>query len=164
VSKKRFAEGFNDLFGEMLEEDAQKKETKSKEKKKKRSSSRKAKRAPSKNFTQRFDALFEQTLFDKVYEKVEEVKDETEEEATSASDSPPPKGIDLLIRKTLQNSQVEVENPVDQKRVTFTFDKALLEKLKSIAKMEKKYLKDLIRKAVAEFIEEYEDQPTKSQD
>lgn len=63
-------------------------------------------------------------------------------------------GLDLLIRNTTQDTQ---EYPgVNQHRIAFVFDKSLLGKLKAIARLEKKYFRDLVSDLLKVFVENYE--------
>ncbi len=64
-------------------------------------------------------------------------------------------GLDLLIRQTSEETFVEYQS--ENKRVTFVFDKKKLERLKTIAKSKKLFLKDIIGDVVSKFIDEYED-------
>lgn len=106
-----------------------------------------------------FTELFKEKVTEKIVEKVEENRDREEK----AGAGKPLAGLDALIRKTLDKSTVEVSKPArGQRRVTFVVDEALLEKLRAIAQMEKKYLRELVSGAVQEFIENYESESGKS--
>jgi hypothetical protein len=48
------------------------------------------------------------------------------------------------------------DRSLNTKRLTVTFDKKKLEKLKKIARLEKSYLKDILGEIVAEYIKKYE--------
>ncbi len=62
-------------------------------------------------------------------------------------------GIDLLIKGTLKGSKRIVENVAPQKkRVTFIIDKEKLAKIKSIAKSEKAYIKDIFDRVVSDYL------------
>ena len=62
-------------------------------------------------------------------------------------------GIDLLIKGTLEGSKRIVEQVAPQKkRVTFIIDKEKLSKIKSIAKSEKAYIKDVFDQIVSEYL------------
>ena len=62
-------------------------------------------------------------------------------------------GIDLLIKGTLEDSKRIVEQVAPQKkRVTFIIDKEKLSKIKSIAKSEKAYIKDVFDQIVSEYL------------
>ncbi len=69
----------------------------------------------------------------------------------------PYSGLDLLIRRTVESSPMEVvTDSTNTKRLTVTFERKKLEKLKKIARMEKAYLKDILSDIVADFIKNYE--------
>lgn len=65
-------------------------------------------------------------------------------------------GLDLLIRKTI-DSDAGPDTTLSTKRVTITFERTKLEKLKTISRIEKIYLKDIINELVDEYIHQYED-------
>ncbi|HMQ62048.1 MAG TPA: hypothetical protein PKE06_15345 [Flavilitoribacter sp.] len=79
--------------------------------------------------------------------------------ADPAPKTPRPKrprsSLDMLIRSTLEPASVDVKDP-NTRRVTFAFDPSKLEKLRTIARLEKAMLKDIIDDIVAEFIQDYE--------
>jgi hypothetical protein len=51
---------------------------------------------------------------------------------------------------------MQIESTSNKKRVSFVFDKEKLKKLKTIAKVKKSYLKDVIDEVVAEYLAKYE--------
>ena len=92
-------------------------------------------------------------LRDKLTEKLVE---KAEENSTAKPGSPRLSGLDALIRRTIEKGKIEVNSPPrGQRRVTFVVDEELLEKLRSIARMEKKYLRELVDDAVRDFIQTY---------
>lgn len=68
----------------------------------------------------------------------------------------PGTGLDMLIRRTVERGEIEEEKSTGTKRLTVVFDKKKLKKLKSIARMEKAYLKDILGEIVGEYINKYE--------
>jgi len=159
VSKKRFTDGLESLFGfseggELPEESPLLEET---EVKVKVVSKPKAKRKrSSKNFTSDLDSLFEDSL----QETIEETRTEYREKVSKKSSKKrkqrrPVSGLDALIRRTLEGSEAEVSYD-KRKRVTFVFEKSKVEKLKRIAKAEKVYLKDILGDLVKEYLSQYE--------
>ena len=82
--------------------------------------------------------------------------EEMAQESTDTSNKSSGKGIDALIRKTRKGEKIEVDLPAAQKRITFVMKKAYIQKLKSIARSENQYLKDVIGEIVSEFIRDYE--------
>jgi hypothetical protein len=154
LSKKRFKEGLESLFGDTDTGGTFQRENallKSGEERKKQE----GKKSDRKRSIGAFTELFKEKVTEKIIEKVEESREKEEKK--------PLAGLDALIRKTLDKSTVEVSKPArGQRRVTFVVDEALLEKLRAIAQMEKKYLRELVSGAVQEFIENYESESGKS--
>lgn len=67
-------------------------------------------------------------------------------------------GLDMLIRRTVEKGAIEEDIKTGTKRLTVSFDKEKLSKLKKIARIEKAYLKDILGEIVAEYIKRYEAQ------
>ena len=67
-------------------------------------------------------------------------------------------GLDALIRQTIDIQALEKEEQSGIKRLTVAVDRSKLEKLKTIARMENAYLKDLLVGLIDEYIEEYKQQ------
>lgn len=170
MSKKKFTDGLESLFGsttiedKTLQEDSvlivetKEQPTETLKKKKKKKSG--ARRSSGKNFTSDLDSLFSGAMS----VRVEEGPKKSRSKSDSKAKAPKPvrvrtlNGLDALIRRTVEAGQTEVqaELPVTRKRVTFIFDKEKLHRLKRIAKHEKLYLKDIIGDVVSKWIEEYE--------
>ena len=158
MSKKKFTDGLESLFGETTEATESFQEENPLLAKKKKRKSNSGRSLSGKNFTADLDCLFEDALTETIAEKVNKIaKNTTQEKNIRAKKriNRPLGGLDALIRKTSDMEEVKINTP-NKKRVTFTFDKTKLQKLKSIAKKEKQFLKDIIGGVVAEFIEEYE--------
>lgn len=66
-----------------------------------------------------------------------------------------PTGLDALIRDTLDASEMVV-TAGKTKRVTFFFNERKIELLKSIAKSENVYMREIISRIVAEYLARYE--------
>lgn len=157
MSKKKFTDGLDSIFGGSVEETLpegspllvkteKKVEPKRKERSKKRS---------SKNFTSDLDSLFEDVLTETLEDKAKKIiKDKAKVSPKRRERTDALFGLDALIRRTVETSLEGHENL--KKRVTFIFEKSKLKKLKKIAKEEKAYLKDIIGQVMAEYIEEYE--------
>ena len=156
MSKKKFTDGLESLFGEAKEDSLQEDSpflttTVVIEKKKKKSAKR-----SGKSFASDLESLFSNAVTEAI-EKTSE-KEALQQERKSRADrirSRPRGGLDALIRQTITSSRVDIET-TSTKRVTFVFDKRKLVKLKAIAKQEKAYLKDIIGDVVAEYIRHYE--------
>lgn len=121
-------------------------------------------RGSSKDFTSDLDSLLEDALNESV-----ETINKTATEAGGADKSkehPAPtaahrkvlSGLDALIRQTIQVNVEEYKDETNSptKRVTFAVDKAKLEKLKTIARQEGAYLKDIISSLISEYIREHD--------
>ena len=67
----------------------------------------------------------------------------------------PSGGLDLLIRSTIEPT-VTFDTDAHTRRVTLLFDPKKLDKLKTIARLERTYLKDIVDELVLEFIQQYE--------
>jgi len=69
-------------------------------------------------------------------------------------------GLDALIRNTIEPEKVELKgNSI--KQLTLTFDEEKIQKLKKIARTQKKYLRKVINDIVEDYIKEYEQQKGK---
>jgi hypothetical protein len=176
LSKKKFKKGLESLFGDwggdpiddiVLElentEDYQSESEKSKLHAKKDSSKR---ANAGKNFTMDLDSLFQEVVHESIEEQIElknknrnqkiESKPKVKPEKKKRRVVPRSGGIDSLIRSTVEGSIMQIESTSNKRRVSFVFDKEKLEKLKSIAKVKKSYLKDVIDEVVAEYLSKYE--------
>ncbi len=167
MSKKKFNSGLESLFSEGADQDLEQGKVTLLNTKKKRSSESKnaqvktdAAAAPVKSFTSDLDSLFNDVMTEAIEEKVEAIITEKEKPVRKRRirSSKPLSGLDALFRRTVDKSEEEEEVKIERniKRVSFTFHKDRLLKLKSIAKMEKSYLKDIISEVVSEYIDEYE--------
>ncbi len=74
--------------------------------------------------------------------------------ASPASDQPGFSGIDSLIRATVDIGAIE-HDEAGKKRISFTVDRTKLDKLKTIARLEKSFLKDVLSKLIDEHIQKY---------
>ncbi|MFK8007792.1 MAG: hypothetical protein AB8H03_15545 [Saprospiraceae bacterium] len=184
MSKKKFKKGLESLFGDwggepiedvVLElentEDYQSEPEKPKPHAKKDSSKR---ANAGKNFTMDLDSLFQEVVQESIEEqfelKKEKAKDKKKNKNKKTESKPKSKpekkkrrviprsgGIDSLIRSTVEGSIMQIESTSNKKRVSFVFDKEKLKKLKSIAKVKKSYLKDVIDEVVAEYLAKHKE-------
>lgn len=183
MSKKKFKKGLESLFGDwggdpiddvVLElentEDYQSEPEKPKPHTKKGSSKR---ANAGKNFTMDLDLLFQEVMHESIEEqfelKKEKEKDKKKKKKNQKTESklkaenkkrrviPRSGGIDSLIRSTVEGSIMQIESTSNKKRVSFVFDKEKLKKLKSIAKVKKAYLKDVIDEVVAEYLSKHDE-------
>ena len=155
MSKKRFTDGLESLFGapESPEEQRVLIVEKHEERADKAASKKKKSRSSRKNFTSDLDSLF-----------AEATAPPREEAAPPSSSRRPvrpkpnkvmaPTGLDALIRRTVEE---RFENTApDRKRLTLTLDRNKVTKLKRIARHEKSYLRDIVGELVADYIKKYE--------
>lgn len=121
-----------------------------------------SKSSSRKNFTTDLDSLLNEAM----QESFEEQIQERETAANAGKVQPfhqqvrrkPLGGLDMLIRRTVERGSVEEDQLTGTRRLTVSFDKEKLSKLKTIARMEKAYLKDILGDIVEEYIRRYENQ------
>ena len=161
LSKKKFTDGLESLFNTDTKADVGRRGTaflnpsegaEAETVTRKRSASRK-------DFTTDLDTLLEEAL----QESFEEQMAQKQQAGSSQKDAAyqkqhrrPSSGLDMLIRRTVESGDVKEDRLSGTKRLTVTFDKEKIQKLKKIARMEKAYLKDILGDLVAEYIEKYE--------
>lgn len=158
MAKKRFTDGLESLFEEPKEEKSKGKDLLlfPIEKTETVESVPKSKKTTAKTFTEDLQS-FLQEAFEESFEEQDAAKEDSlqEEKRIKKRRRKPLSGLDSLIRKTVEPKSMDLlEKPT--RRLTLTFDHQKLEKLKTIARLEKTYLKDIIDEIVGEFIEEYE--------
>ena len=164
MSKKRFTDGLESIFGDVHEETFDRGLLVEKEKTAAQATSNTVdeKRKPSsrKNFTTDLDSLFDGSLSEVIEEKLREKPGKNLSGKSKSLEHVqrvrrPLSGLDALIRQTLETGTLNYD-PKAKKTVTFTCEKSKLEKLKRIARLEKSYLKDILGYIVVSFIKEYE--------
>lgn len=164
MAKKNFIDGLDSIFGGDKSEDLNiiTKEDDSVKVIKKRK-----KRSSSKDFTADLDSLLQDALQESVAKHAQKKKKslpvaKSNRQAKRGRIKQTLSGLDALIRQTISSSEMDIEdqssNPSlpKKKRVTFSFDREKVDKLKSIARKEKSYIKDIVNKVVSEYIDEYE--------
>jgi len=177
VSKKTLKDGLESLFGmppASVEEETAfmgdkvlptgKKIKKSSQRK---SSDSRRRSGSSKSFTADLESLFQTVVKESVAEEKKKAARKEQralgrpQSDTAESENPrrPMSGLDALIRQTVAPNKEEIKRaavPKEKKRVTFVFDKKKLLKLKTIAKLEKAYLKDIIGGLISEYLDDYD--------
>jgi hypothetical protein len=122
-------------------------------------------RANSKNFTSDLDSLFSEAFTDAVEEKVEKLRRssgiEDPFEDNRRAYKQPLSGLDALIRSTIDTSLAGFDHAA-VKRLTIFFENYKVDKLKSIAKSERSFVKDLVNGVLTEYINNYEKQQAKN--
>ncbi|MCB0584398.1 MAG: hypothetical protein KDD06_03600 [Phaeodactylibacter sp.] len=163
MSKKRFTEGLESLFGDSAEETLQESSpllsrTGKQEVLRKRGEDS-GKRSSAKDFSSDLQAFLEDAFEESVEAQLEQRKTKRTPISGSARvkkrHSKPLSGLDALIRSTVDPGSIRLEQKA-AKRVTLTFDPEKLERLKAIARRKRSYLRDIIDEIVAEYLDEYE--------
>lgn len=149
MAKKKFSDGLDTLFGDSLDNEKNQSSKTSAKKKTKRNSSRKS-------FTGNLELLFQEVLEESVHEKTAELK--ANKSTKSKRKTPVATGLDALIKSTIEGSSFSES---DKKRITFTFDADKVKKLRSIAKLERARIKDIVNELVSEYIDKYDDDNSK---
>lgn len=173
ANKKKFTDGLDILFSDPTENQLPKDSALLSEREqayplsgKNEVATQPIKKTAHKNFTSDLDALFNNALQESISEM------QTQQYSSQAGSrfaanqrmSAVPTGLDAIIRQTLHSSQSvsvkDVANTIDSPagRIVFTFDKKKLDKLKDIARAEQTFVKDIIKRVIAEYIQSYEQQ------
>jgi hypothetical protein len=155
MAKKKFSQGLDDLFKEVNEP------LRSGGAVSEVTVRQPERRLPSvKSFAQDLDAL----LHEAMEESLGRLQDNTEVDtprlsAKSKSENAQSQsritGLDALIRQTIDVQELTREDESGTRRLTVSVDRSKLEKLKTIARLENTYLKDIMIDVIDEFIQEY---------
>lgn len=172
MSKKQFSSGLDSVFSEeaqyepnidnspWLLETSEGVEVATAEAKRASTTSSTSARRSGKSFTSDLESLFAAASVERPREAVAPA-----EEMGSRTRHRPRRrmqtfaGIDGLIRDTTNGKvprQIEEDTPSVRKRVTFTYDRERFSRLKSIARIEGSYLKDIISGLLNDYIKQYE--------
>lgn len=152
MGKKRFSEGLDGLFNDMPTEQDRRAEV--------RTSAPQRKGAP-KNFALGLDALLQEALEESLEKYESNQPDSTTPSARRkiiSSDFFEPEqltGLDALIRQTIDVQEIASDEATGKRRLTVAVDKTKVEKLKTIARLENAYLKDLLVTLIDGYINEY---------
>jgi len=163
MSKKRFTEGLESIFGEAAEDTLQESSPllsrTAKREGNKKQDEEGGRRSSAKDFSSDLQAFLESAFEDSVEEQLELRKQKRIPISGSVQvkkrHRKPLSGLDALIRSTVEPDSIHLGQK-SSKRITLTFDPEKLEKLKAIARKERTYLRDIIDGIVAEYIDEYE--------
>lgn len=161
MGKKKFKDGLESLFTDaredylstgsplLLETEPQKESQKNR-----------TKSSSGKHFSDELEMFFQESLRETIQDQLSadaaNRPGQSQKAARARRSSKPKDGLDALIRRTIETSEIELHYDESKKRVAFSFDKDKLEKLKQIARQERTFLKDIIARVVAEYIQEYE--------
>lgn len=155
MSKKRFSSGLDDLFADLHENAAG---SAMSEMTVRYSGDRKT---PSvKSFASDLDALLQDAMEDSLDRL--EARENNEETSTGKTKSKMAgnhqhniAGLDALIRETIDVQELSQEESSGVRRLTVAVDRTKLDKLKTIARLENAYLKDLLTELIDSYIQEY---------
>jgi hypothetical protein len=161
VSKKRFTEGMENLFGPTDKQEPDKGWFGAQEAGDQSAHEQKNKRSKSgKNFTNDLQS-FLQEAFDNSMERQLEERQRRDEAAPATpsvkkKQRRPMAGLDALIRSTVDPQPEPEEDRSRPKRITLSFDPVKLEKLKSIARNQRALLGDVIDEIVEDYLNRME--------
>lgn len=158
MSKKRFSEGLDDLFsdahaghGNLFDADTAVAHATDR-------------KSAHKNFMADLDSLLQEALEESL-ERYESNQPDTttpsgKTKATGANMGyrSPVTGLDALIRQTIDVQEIASDEASGKKRLTVAVDRTKLEKLKTIARLENSFMKDLLVQLIDEYINEYTQQ------
>jgi len=153
LSKKKFTDGLESLFGESPKEVDQKgnfllfpvEQVVEEDRKE-------IEKGVTKNFSSDLDSFLKEAFDEAFDENPEQTKSNKPAKKSRKSLS----GLDALIRSTIEPHSINFDKKRNSKRITFLVDKDKLDKLKEIAKQEKTFLKDIISSIVEEYVSKYE--------
>lgn len=162
MSKKKFTAGLESLFSEgdvaneMHQEDSSLLFPSEDSGEKKQKKPREAPKRSGKNFTDDMQGFLADTFEESFERQMAQRKEKpSPNKIIKKRSRRPVSGLDLLIRSTVEASSVEVDAK-KSRRITLVFDVDKIDKLRSIARDKKTYLKDIIDEIVSEFIDEYD--------
>lgn len=154
MAKKKFSEGLDDLLsgsetgGDVLADSAA------------AVSPTKERRPGHKSFMSDLDSLLQDALDESISHQhdAQSVSSASSWPASVAKQSVSgniPHGLDVLIRQTIDIQDIITDEATGKRRLTVAVDKTKLEKLKTIARLENSYLKDLLVELIDAYIQEY---------
>ena len=150
MSKKRFSEGLDDLFKDAPAEQDYRDEVRATPPERKSS---------HKNFIFGLDALLQEALEESLEKYASNQPDSTTPSGRTKSGRAPQSihlsGLDSLIRQTIDVQEISADEATGKRRLTVAVDKSKVDKLKTIARLENSYLKDLRVTLIDGYISEY---------
>ena len=117
-------------------------------------------RGGHKNFMSDLDSLLQEALEESLDKYETNRSDNTipsNKSKSSARESGAelPHGLDALIRQTIDVQDIITDENTGKRRLTVAVDKTKIDKLKTIARLENAFMKDLLVTLIDEYIEEY---------
>ncbi|MCB9344946.1 MAG: hypothetical protein H6576_14695 [Lewinellaceae bacterium] len=151
MSKKRFSEGLEDLFSDTkssvgsLFSNEPPVATPVPER-----------RSSHKNFMSDLDSLLQESLEESL-EKLEtnRTDDAIPSNKSKSGTRESSLGLDSLIRQTIDIKEIDSDENTGKRRITVAVDKSKVEQLKSIARLENAYMKDLLISLIDEYLQKY---------
>jgi hypothetical protein len=154
MSKKKFTDGIDDIFSSTLvDQDSQEFVDKT-------SNSMQARRQASthKTFVTNLDSLLSEISDDSFFSDTRSESKNNSGKSKASQETngyrAPVTGLDALIRQTLTFVEGE-DDETAKKRISVIVDKIKLERLKSIARMEGAFMKDIISQLIESYIHSY---------
>ncbi|MCC6463452.1 MAG: hypothetical protein IT260_23480 [Saprospiraceae bacterium] len=149
MSKKKFSEGLDDLFKDLPSEQGAWDQHPG--------DSPRERKAASKNFMHDLDMLLQEAMDESLsnLESGTPAPAQSNKSKSVAAHRAPISGLDALIRQTIDVREIVTDEETGKKRLTVAVDKTKLEKLKTIARLENSYLKDILLQLIDEYIQEY---------
>ncbi|MBL7828332.1 MAG: hypothetical protein JNJ57_17000 [Saprospiraceae bacterium] len=153
MAKKRFSEGLDDLFSDSKAtvNDLFGSATTAAQPAQER-------RHGHKNFMSDLDSLLQEALEESLANQTDDTAPVSNKSKSTVRRSDPdalPHGLDALIRQTIDIQEIVTDEASGKKRLTVAVDKTKIEKLKTIARMENAFLKDLLVELIDSYIQEY---------
>jgi hypothetical protein len=169
MSKKKFTAGMESLFKDTPDEFVEVDQNRLSEEEDKKKKPKKAnvkedgkRKSSGKDFTDDLQAFLKEAFqesFEQQMSQERKAKRSLDLNIQKRSKKPVG-GLDALIRSTVEPQKVEFRGNAI-KQLTLTFDEEKIQKLKKIARTEKKYLRKVINDIVEEYIREYEEKKGK---
>ncbi len=155
MSKKRFSEGLDGLFSDAAAEQDHREDVRVPPTERK---------GTHKNFLFGLDALLQEALEESLEKYESNQPDTTTPSARTKSAAAHNlqgkhlTGLDSLIRQTIDVQEINTNEATGIRRLTVAVDRSKVEKLKTIARLENSYLKDLLVTLIDGYINEYTQQ------
>lgn len=156
MSKKKFIEGIEDLFNDTKDNILSEESVLLSNSVEKKRSQQASRAAHGKDFSSDLEIFLKEAFedsFDTHFQS--ESKQPVADLQIKKRNRKPFSGLDALIRSTLEPLAIEMEQSA-VRRVTLLFDERKLDKLKTIARLERTYLKNIVDAIVEDYILSYE--------
>ncbi|MCE2822127.1 MAG: hypothetical protein ACK5FV_05175 [Bacteroidota bacterium] len=153
MAKKKFSEGLDDLLSDSKEGGIEFADSAT------AAARPKERRQGHKSFMSGLDSLLQEALDESLSHQDNMQAASASSQARSASkrsaSDSVPHGLDALIRQTIDIQDIMTDEATGKRRLTVAVDKTKLEKLKTIARLENSYLKDLLVELIDAYIHDY---------